>query len=640
MAIGWQAAGAPWIVALCLAVVGGVMTPLSAWMYMLIVDSLSKRPVHTATVVLLAVLASSAGAASLVLSYVSSLAGLAANRKIELVVTDRVYAAVNRFTGLRRIEDPQFHDRLLLAEQAAQEGPQGLSSVSLIVVRGVATIGGFAGALITVWPPMIVLLIGAMVPMVLAQRAASKEQASVAESTSRLYRHRLIFRGVLTDARSAQEVRLLGLGDLFRNRMIAAIGDASQAEYGSVRRTTLAQVWLAVFNGLVVAAGMGVVAYQAARGRIMLGDFVLFFTAVIGVQGVTSSLMVQLTRLGRSLRLFRHFLDLMDERDEIATGTLAVPPLRGGIEVRDVWFRYDPDGQWALRGVNLQIAAGQAIGLVGLNGAGKTTLIKLLCRFYEPERGQILWDGVDVRGFDVTELRRRLAVTFQDFMIYDLSAAENIGLGDLSRLDDRDAISRSAGLAGLGQTLGALPRGYDTLLSRTLYDGAGDAAGARLSGGQSQRLALARSLMRDDAELMILDEPSSGLDAEAEQEIHRSLQSHRGSRTCLLVSHRLSAVREADVIAVLAAGEITELGTHDQLMAAGDGYARLFALQASGYQDDRVLGGAVGQCPAVPCATAPGAPLAATALAPAPLAPAPLAPGPYATASHSAVPRS
>ena len=258
-----------------------------------------------------------------------------------------------------------------------------------------------------------------------------------------------------------------------------------------------------------------------------------------------------------------------------------------------MWFRYDADGEWVLRGVSLQIAAGQAVGLVGLNGAGKTTLVKLLCRFYDPDRGHIRWDGVDIRRFDVAELRRRIAVTFQDFMIYDLSAAENIGLGELSRLDDRDAIRRSADLAGIGGTLSALPRGYDTLLSRTLFDGGGDQVGARLSGGQSQRLALARALMREDADLMILDEPSSGLDAEAEYEIHRSLQARRGRRTCLLVSHRLSAVRQADVIAVLGDGRIAELGTHDDLMLAGDGYSRLFTLQASGYQDDRVAGGLV-----------------------------------------------
>jgi ATP-binding cassette subfamily B protein len=400
----------------------------------------------------------------------------------------------------------------------------------------------------------------------------------------------MIFRGVLTEARSAQEVRLLGLGDLFRARMLDSLRQASGAEHAAIARLTRAQSGLAAFGGLTVAAGMGVVAYQAAHGRVQLGDFVLFFTAVLGVQAVLTGMLVQFSRLGRSLRLFRHYLDLMSEPDEIASGTAGVAPLRAGLTVRDVWFRYDPAGEWVLRGVDLDIPAGRSVGLVGLNGAGKTTLIKLLCRFYDPERGQILWDGTDIRELDVGELRRRIAVTFQDFMIYDLSLAENIGLGDLARLDDRGQIARAASLAGLDEAAGRLPRGYDTILSRTLVDHAGGEVGARLSGGQNQRLALARSLMRDQADLLILDEPSSGLDAEAEYEIHRSLHAHRERRTSLLVSHRLSAVREADVIAVLAAGEVTELGTHDELMAAGRGYARLFCLQASGYQDDRVAG--------------------------------------------------
>ncbi|MFI6472825.1 ATP-binding cassette domain-containing protein [Streptomyces sp. NPDC050516] len=226
------------------------------------------------------------------------------------------------------------------------------------------------------------------------------------------------------------------------------------------------------------------------------------------------------------------------------------------------------------------------MGLVGRNGAGKSTLIKLLCRFYDPERGAILWDGTDIRTMDVAELRRRIGVTFQDYMTYDLSAAENIGIGDLPHREDPERIRGSAALAGIDSTLSGLPDGYETQLSRVHLDEEDGTPGVTLSGGQWQRVALARSLMRGEADLLILDEPSSGLDPEAEHEVHRTLGLHRRERTALLVSHRLGALREADTIAVLVDGEIAELGPHDERMALRDGhYARLFALQAAGYAE-------------------------------------------------------
>ncbi|MEV4132168.1 ATP-binding cassette domain-containing protein [Dactylosporangium sp. NPDC049742] len=249
-----------------------------------------------------------------------------------------------------------------------------------------------------------------------------------------------------------------------------------------------------------------------------------------------------------------------------------------------MWFRYGPDQDWVLRGVDLLIPHGTTVGLVGLNGAGKSTIVKLLCRFYDPERGAVLWDGVDLRELSLAGLRERVGVLFQDYMSYELTAAENIGLGDVAALTDDARIHAAARRAGIDPVLRELPAGYRTMLSKLFAPGDDDSAGVLLSGGQWQRLALARTYLRDRRDLLILDEPSSGLDAEAEHAVHRGLRAHREGATSLLVSHRLGALRDADTIVVLAGGRVTERGTHADLVAADGEYARLFRLQAAGYR--------------------------------------------------------
>jgi ATP-binding cassette subfamily B protein len=288
--------------------------------------------------------------------------------------------------------------------------------------------------------------------------------------------------------------------------------------------------------------------------------------------------------------MFGHYQHVVDAAPDLPSPSrpVPVPRLRHGIELRDVWFRYSETHPWILRGVDLSIPAGATIALVGLNGAGKSTLVKLLLRFYDPGRGSIRWDGTDLRDLCISGLRERIGATFQDFSCYDLSASENIGLGDVSALDDLSRIRNAARQAGADETLAALPLGYQTQLTRLFFDNADrdDAAtGVLLSGGQWQRVALARSFMRANRDLLILDEPSAGLDPQAEYDIHHRLGRLRDGATTLLISHRLSAVRDADRIVVLADGRVAEVGSHPELVQAGGAYSRLFSMQAEGYRE-------------------------------------------------------
>jgi ATP-binding cassette, subfamily B, bacterial len=310
----------------------------------------------------------------------------------------------------------------------------------------------------------------------------------------------------------------------------------------------------------------------------------------------------------RSLMMFEHYRALLDAGPDlpVADEPAVLGDLRGSIELRDVWFRYSPAHPWVLRGVNMVIPAGRAAAIVGRNGAGKSTIVKLLCRFYDPTRGSVRWDGVDLRDISPADLRARIGAVFQDFMEYDLTAAENIGIGDVDRRDDSRRVEAAARLAGVHETLARLPGGYGTLLSRTFTSGGGasdesaalawltgddtSGVGVTLSTGQWQRLALARGLFRGRRDLLILDEPSSGLDPEAEHQVHGTLRTYAAGTTRVLISHRLGATRDADHVFVIEDGVVSEQGTHTELVSAGGAYARLFALQAKGYQEPSAVG--------------------------------------------------
>jgi ATP-binding cassette subfamily B protein len=584
LALQWRVAPAASTALTALAAATAGAGALAAWLTKQLLDAIAAADAGRA--VARAVLAGALAGLALCLTHAAQILGATVRRRVALHVERALFHKVIELDGLRQFEDPAFRDRLELAEQAARDAPHQVADLALAMLRAVISIAALVGVVLAVSPAVALLLVASGALGLVARIARTRGDLAVLDALAGTRRWRESYRALLVDVKAAKEIRLFGLGELLLGRMIGALDRATAREAWVEQRGALLQIGFALLGAAVTAVGAAVVAAGAVAGRFGVGDVALFLGAVAGIQAAFGSLAQQIAAGGRVLRLLHHYRDVL--AIEIpAGGTGPVAPLARAIELRDVWFRYRDDGPWILRGVDLAIPRGAALGLVGLNGAGKTTLVKLLCGFYQPSRGQVLWDGVDVRTLDRRALAQRITVAFQDFMTYDLTAGENIGVGDLRHLDDEARLRTAAAAAGLDEALAALPSGYRTMLSRVLAaPGEGPAdTGVTLSGGQWQRVAVARALVRDAADLVILDEPSAGLDPEAEHALHRALERHAAGKTRILISHRLGGLRRADAIAVLGGGGIVEHGTHDELVARGGLYARLFRLQASAYHD-------------------------------------------------------
>ncbi|WP_433042545.1 ABC transporter ATP-binding protein [Dactylosporangium sp. CS-033363] len=510
-------------------------------------------------------------------------------RSVALLAKDRLFRAVDRVVGVARFEDPEYLDRLMLADESGGRGPGQVIDSAFGVFGAVLTVGGLVASLWTVSPAVAVAVLLSGLPVLAAELILGRERAWTEWDISPAKRRELFYRDMLATEQAAKEVRLFRLGGFLRERMLRERRTAQAAEHTTDRRAMLVQAGLATTAAVVAGAALLIVTAQSRTGAHSVGDIAMFLAAVLGVQTALATAATQAAKAIQALLLFDSYRSVLADPPDlpVPAAPRKPPPLRTGIELRDVWFRYGPNHPWVLRGLDLHIPAGRATALVGRNGCGKSTLVKLLCRFYDPTRGAILWDGVDLRELDPADLRARISAVFQDYVNYELSAAENIGVGDLPALDDRPRIHAAAERAGIHQLLDGLPDGYDTMLGRRFNapDAKGtDTTGVNPSGGQRQRIAIARAFLRDSRDLVILDEPSAGLDAAAEHEVHARLRAQREGLTSVLISHRLNAIREADDIVVLSAGTVHERGDHATLLATGGEYATLFALQASGYQ--------------------------------------------------------
>ncbi|MEU6794483.1 ABC transporter ATP-binding protein [Nonomuraea wenchangensis] len=590
VSIVWRAAPTHLLGYALLTVVQGVLPVVVVVQTKLLVDALITRAPLPAAVAATAGLLGATLLSSVVPAWTLYL-GNEVGRRAGIGAVSALYDALARIKGIGHFEDPRFLDRVRHAQQATA-GSDRLVMGLFGLVRDVVSVVGILWALVVISVPMALSLVVTSAVVLLNQLRLSRQRVSMIESISPIQRREFFFSNLLINVSAAKEIRLFALYDFFKRRAIADRRAANAAKRKVELKEALADTLL---SGLGVAAvALGVVwAVSAVRaGALSVGELAAFIAAATGVQTAAGSIMNAIGGLHESLLLFGHFSSLVKPRAELtpARREAPVPRLREGIELRDVWFRYGEEHPWVLRGVSFFIPRGQTVGVVGLNGAGKSTLIKLLCRFYEPHSGSILWDGTDIATMDADSLRGRISVVFQDHMNYDLPARTNVAVGDIARGDETDLVRRAADQADIARYLESLPRGYDTMLSRMFMGGPDQddaTTGVVPSGGQWQRIAIARAFFRGGRELLLLDEPTSGLDPNAEADVRERLRGMRSEGITLLISHRLNTIRDADRILVVEQGAVVEDGTHDQLMDEDGVYAKLFSLQSDGYEADR-----------------------------------------------------
>jgi ATP-binding cassette subfamily B protein len=321
------------------------------------------------------------------------------------------------------------------------------------------------------------------------------------------------------------------------------------------------------------------VAFATINGAISLVDMTMYLLVFKQGQGAVSAMLSSIGGMYEDNLYLSNLYGFMEEPmlDSGGSVTTGANPSRG-IVFDNVSFTYPGAERPAIRDLNLDIMPGQSIALVGHNGSGKTTLVKLMAGLYRPDSGRISYQGTDLTDWDPRELRDRIGVIFQDFMRYQLTVGENIGIGDVEAIEDAARWARAAEKGQASDFIENLPEDYQTQLGRWFN------RGQELSGGQWQRIALARAFMREQAEILVLDEPTSSMDAETEMEVFERFRTQTEDKIVILISHRFSTVRQADTIAVMEHGTIAELGTHEELIALNGRYARLFELQASAYR--------------------------------------------------------
>ncbi len=571
------------VVALAVLTAVGAAMPLGiAWAGKRIVDAVVAHD-KSVTLTFIAVELAFVAAQALVgqgQSLVRSVLGARLSLDVNLAILQKATTL-----ELAHFEDPELYDRLTRARREASSRPLSVVMRTFQLTQSVLTLLGYAGFLVHYRPWTVLLLLASAVPAAVAEIRFSAQGFRLRNWRSPEARRLMYLEYALANDAHVKEVKLFGLGPLLFGRY-RDLGESFYEEDKklSVKRATWAYALSLLGTGAFYGAYASMAA-GAAMGAMTLGEMTLYMVAFR--QGQQSFQAV----LGAFGGMVEDNMYMSNLFDFLAVGPSSAGPVAAGehatasadergIRFDDVGFRYPGRDAWALRHVNVFIPAGQSLALVGQNGAGKTTFIKLLTRLYSPTEGRVLLDGKDLREWDEDALRKRIGVIFQDFNQYQFTVRENVGFGSVEAMGDDAQVARAVTNGGAEEVVATLKEGLETGLGRWFK------GGVELSGGQWQKVALARAFMREGADILVLDEPTAALDAEAEHQIFERFRALTTGRTSILISHRFPTVRMADRIVVIEGGRVLEEGTHDALVASGGRYAALFRLQAAGYLDE------------------------------------------------------